>query len=83
MLAVCDVDRWQLDRAKKEVEQFYSGKSGQESTEVCAAYEDFRELLAAGGHRRCDGFHPDHWHVPISLMAVESGRMFAVKNRSP
>ena len=40
----------------------------------CDAYNDFRELLA---RKDIDAVHiatPDHWHVPIALLAAEAGK---------
>lgn len=40
----------------------------------CDAYNDFRELLA---RKDIDGVHiatPDHWHVPIALLAAKAGK---------
>ncbi|MBL7115745.1 MAG: Gfo/Idh/MocA family oxidoreductase [Kiritimatiellae bacterium] len=40
----------------------------------CEAYNDFRELLA---RKDIDGVHiatPDHWHVPIALLAAKAGK---------
>jgi predicted dehydrogenase len=67
VVAVCDVDAWRLENARRAVDEHYGGKS-------CKAYRDFRELLA---DKRIDAVMistPDHWHVPISLAAVEAGK---------
>jgi len=40
----------------------------------CDAYNDFRDILARDD---IDGVHiatPDHWHVPIALMAAKAGK---------
>jgi len=40
----------------------------------CAAYNDFRDLLARDD---IDAVHiatPDHWHVPIAMMAAKAGK---------
>ncbi len=61
VVAVCD-PRSDLRQAKKQ--QFQG----------CAAYSDFRELLA---RKDVDAVHistPDHWHVPISLAAARAGK---------
>src|SRR5438270_7037072 len=42
-VAVCEVDRNRREHAKQRVERAYEGKT---SYKGCAAYADFRELLA-------------------------------------
>jgi len=62
VLAVCDVDAWRLENAKKKVGQ------------GCAAYQDFRELLARKDIDAVMISTPDHWHVPMALAAVDAGK---------
>ena len=65
VVAVCDVDAWRLESAKKQVEAVYKS---------CAAYRDFRELLADKSIDAVMISAPDHWHVPISMEAVRAGK---------
>jgi predicted dehydrogenase len=67
IVAVCDVDRWRLDNAKKAVDEKY-GDTG------CKAYTDWREVLARDDIDAIMNSTPDHWHVPISLAAVRCGK---------
>jgi predicted dehydrogenase len=65
VVAICDVDKQKLNRSLELVGENYGDKTG------CAAYGDFRELLA---RTDIDGVviaAPDHWH---SVMAVEACR---------
>ncbi len=67
MVAACDVDRTHRDRAKSIVDAFH-GDHG------CAAYKDFRELLARDDiDAICIGT-PDHWHAVISVAAAKAGK---------
>ncbi|MBN1422785.1 MAG: Gfo/Idh/MocA family oxidoreductase [Planctomycetes bacterium] len=67
VVAVCDVDAWRLANAKEKVDAFYAG-------EGCAAYRDFRELLARDDIDAVMISTPDHWHVPMALAAVDAGK---------
>ena len=67
VVAVCDVDGWRLAKAKAEVDKFY------ENTD-CAAYRDWREVVARKDIDAIINSTPDHWHVPISLAAVRAGK---------
>lgn len=67
VVAVCDVDAWRLAKAKAEVDGFY------ENTD-CAAYRDWREMVARKDIDAIVNSTPDHWHVPISLAAVRAGK---------
>jgi hypothetical protein len=40
----------------------------------CAAYNDFRELLARDDIDAVVVATPDHWHVPITIMAAKAGK---------
>lgn len=67
VLAVCDVDRWRLDKARQAVDQHYD-------SDACRAYSDWREVLARDDIDAIMNSTPDHWHVPISLAAVRRGK---------
>ncbi len=79
-VAVCDVhDRHYRDQAwgvgrefgrlvgKQVVDQTYGNQD-------CAAYTDFRELLASDDLDAVLVATPDHWHAVMTLAALRSGR---------
>jgi len=66
-LAVCDVDRNQLNKAREIVNRRYGNKD-------CATYRDFREVLARDDIDGVMISTPDHWHVPIALAALRAGK---------
>ncbi len=67
VVAVCDVDSWRMENARRTVDEHYGGKS-------CAVYKDFRELLQDRGIDAVMVSTPDHWHVPMSIEAVKAGK---------
>jgi len=67
VVAVCDVDRWRLDRAKQDVDKHYANSD-------CAATTDWREIVGRDDIDAIMNSTPDHWHVPISLAAVRRGK---------
>ncbi|NOZ23022.1 MAG: Gfo/Idh/MocA family oxidoreductase [Planctomycetes bacterium] len=74
MVAVCDVDTEYRDSAKKQVEDYYAQKSEKGSTKGCAAYDDFRDLVARDDIDAVTIATPDHWHALISIAAAKSGK---------
>lgn len=67
VVAVCDVDAWRLEQAKTAVDGHYGNTN-------CAAYRDWREMVARDDIDAIMNATPDHWHVPISLAAVNAGK---------
>ncbi|MGC6455673.1 MAG: Gfo/Idh/MocA family protein [Coraliomargaritaceae bacterium] len=67
ILAVCDCNRNRLSQAKKLVDEHHGNTD-------CAVYQDFREVLARSDIDAVVISTPDHWHVPMSLMALEAGK---------
>jgi myo-inositol 2-dehydrogenase/D-chiro-inositol 1-dehydrogenase len=66
-VAVCDVFASRREKAKAVVDAKY-GDAG------CWTFADFRELLAAPGIDAVCISTPDHWHVPLSLLALDAGK---------
>jgi len=66
-VAVCDVDTDHLITARDIVNEKYANKD-------CAAYKDFREVLARNDIDAVMISTPDHWHVPISIAAAKAGK---------
>jgi len=67
VVAVCDAYMGRADAARKTTDRRY-GTTG------CKAFQDFREII---GDEAIDAVvisTPDHWHVPISLMALAAGK---------
>lgn len=67
VVAVCDVDKWRLDNAKKKVDEHYKNAD-------CRAYGDWREIIARKDIDAIMNSTPDQWHVPIALAAVRAGK---------
>jgi predicted dehydrogenase len=73
IVAVCDVDQRARRTALGMVERFYkTGPGGRRGT--CAAYSDFRELLADDTIDAVMIATPDHTHVPVAAAAVKAGK---------
>jgi predicted dehydrogenase len=67
VLAVCDVDRNHMRRAKRFVDEHHGNTD-------CATTGDFREILARKDIDAVMISTPDHWHTLISVMAVRAGK---------
>src|ERR1051325_5397618 len=72
-IAVCDVDTHRRDHARKLVEDHYA-KQNQAGYQGCAAYGDFRELLARKDLDAVVIATPDHWHALIAIAASKAGK---------
>ena len=67
ILAVCDVHGTRRERAKALVDERYQNRD-------CAAYNDFREVLARDDIDAVMIATPDHWHALISMAAARAGK---------
>jgi predicted dehydrogenase len=67
IVAVCDVKQPAREAARARVNKTYAD-------EGCAAYVDFREMLARDDIDAVAVASPDHWHVAHALHAVRAGK---------
>lgn len=67
VVALCDVAKGNLDRARDKVKEKYQSND-------CAAYHDFRDLLARQDIHAVLIGSPDHWHVPMAVAAARAGK---------
>ena len=73
-VAVCDVDTTRRNHAKQTAEDFYAKQTDGGSYKGCAAYNDFRELLARKDIDAVVIATPDHWHAFIAIAAAQAGK---------
>ena len=71
VLAVCDPNRWRREQAQHFV-------NGQYNKQVCAAHNDFRELVARPDIDAVCIASLDSWHVLHALAAVRAGKDLSV-----
>ena len=74
MLAVCDVDQRRRDAARSVVEDYYARRMPKGSYKGCAAYTDFRDIIARDDIDAVVISTPDHWHILPALAAARSGK---------
>jgi len=67
VVAVCDVSMSRATNAQDLVNDTYKSKD-------CKVYQDFRELLEDNSIDAVQISTPDHWHVPISIIAALKGK---------
>jgi predicted dehydrogenase len=73
-VAVCDVDTTRRENHRKTVEEHYAKAANAEGYKGCAAYTDFRELLARKDIDAVVIATPDHWHAIIGIAAAAAGK---------
>lgn len=74
LVAVCDVDRTRRDNAKNIAEQMYATATASGTYKGCAAYNDYRDVLARADLDAVLIATPDHWHSPIAIAAAQAGK---------
>jgi predicted dehydrogenase len=67
VVAVCDIDKNHLARARKQVDEAYGNHD-------CLTYHDFREVLARKDIDAVSLGLPDHWHAIPAIEAAKSGK---------
>ena len=78
VVAVCDVDTTRRKNAKQRVDEHYARQAGRSAPAAgpsgCAAFNDFRELIARKDIDAVCIATPDHWHAIITLAALRAGK---------
>lgn len=67
VVAVCDAFYSRAEKAARIVDERYGSKG-------CRVYQDFRRIIEDSSIDAIVISTPDHWHVPISLMALDAGK---------
>jgi predicted dehydrogenase len=74
VVAVCDVWRDRREAARKRLDEIYAARFGVGHYTGCAAYNDFRELLARADIDAVVISTPIHWHGVMAVMAAQAGK---------
>ncbi len=74
VVAICDVDTWRRENATKEVEEKYAAATRSGQYRGCAAYKDFRELLARDDIDAVVITTGDRWHPVLTVLAAQAGK---------
>ncbi len=74
VLAICDVDRNKRASAKALVEKAYGRLAASGTYKGCEAYNEFERIIERKDIDAVFICTPDHWHAPISIAAMRSGK---------
>lgn len=74
VLAVCDVMESKRRDAKASAERTYADRSPSGGYKGCDAYLEYEKICERSDIDAVLISTPDHWHAPISLAAIRSGK---------
>jgi len=74
VLAVCDPYRKKADQWKAHVDNHYAKAAPSGSYRGCAAYQDFREVIARPDIDALFIAAPENWHALVSIAAMRAGK---------
>ncbi len=74
VLAVCDVHRNRRENARQAVERAYGARQPSGNYRGCAAYNEYERIIERRDIDAVVVVTPDHWHAPISVAAMRSGK---------
>ncbi len=74
VVALCDVDAWRLEEARKMVEAHYAGSRKSGAYSGCDVHRDWRELIARDDIDAVMIATPDHWHAIMAVAALRAGK---------
>jgi len=72
IIAICDVDSWRMNEAKKRVDDY--NRSKHKIRKGCNTHDDYKELLARDDVDTVMISTPDHWHGVMALAAMRAGK---------
>lgn len=73
VVGVCDVDTTRRTAAQTRVNEYYTANPDAGAAD-CAAYNDFRELIARDDVDAICIATPDHWHAIQTVAALKAGK---------
>ncbi len=74
LVALCEVDRVRLQAGQQAVNNIYAASQPDGTFKGCAAYTDYRELLARDDIDAVVIVTPDHWHTRQAIDAARAGK---------
>lgn len=74
IVAISDTDSWRMGEAKKIIETHYGKDAASGTFKGIATHSDFRELINRKDIDAVMISTPDHWHVPMGILAAKVGK---------
>jgi predicted dehydrogenase len=79
VVALCDVESWRLDEAKKKVCELYDKSVSLVKPADIKTYVDYKELLERSDIDAVMISTPDHWHTTQAVDAMRAGKHVALE----